>query len=331
MSNFIPNSFQIPNAFVDEMMGDLSGNSVKCYLLIARKTTGWQKESDYISISQFKTVTKIKDKRTVSDVLQELEDYGLIKCDRKKGKITKFHLEKIAFLEKDKPVAKNVPSSKKCTQLQKPQPVAKNVPSVGAKNVPSSRYKKCTSTKDNINTLLNTNNIKRGKNDILDFCLDKNVDHFLAKEFIQYRKDKKAPLTLTALKRLNSQAEKARLPLSEVLGLIMERGWQGFNADWVKSSVTKNKINFDEVIECFNNIFDGRLDYMEKDDFAETQILNLLDLLERKNIDGFRAYFEFFSENASSYYFGENKNGWKANFSFLMKPETLFKTRRGEI
>ena len=34
MSKFIPNSFQIPNAFVDEVMFALSGNAVKAYLLV---------------------------------------------------------------------------------------------------------------------------------------------------------------------------------------------------------------------------------------------------------------------------------------------------------
>ncbi|ESK54333.1 hypothetical protein [Acinetobacter tjernbergiae] len=38
MSRFVPNSFQITNAFVDDVMNKLSDASVKIYLLIVRKT-----------------------------------------------------------------------------------------------------------------------------------------------------------------------------------------------------------------------------------------------------------------------------------------------------
>ena len=61
IERFIPNSFQISNAFVDEMMGELSGNAVKCYLIIVRKTRGWGKESDAIAIGQFIDGKKLKD------------------------------------------------------------------------------------------------------------------------------------------------------------------------------------------------------------------------------------------------------------------------------
>ena len=78
MSRFIPNSFQMANAFVDEIMPDLSGNAVKCYNLIVRKTRGWQKESDFISNSQFLTGCKIKSEKTLGKALDELIEVGLI-------------------------------------------------------------------------------------------------------------------------------------------------------------------------------------------------------------------------------------------------------------
>lgn len=92
MSKFIPNSFQIPNAFVDEILGEMSGNAVKCYLLIARKTTGWQKESDFIAVSQFMEMCNIKDRKTVFKVLAELEDAGLIRSQKTSGTTTEFFL-----------------------------------------------------------------------------------------------------------------------------------------------------------------------------------------------------------------------------------------------
>ena len=78
MSKFIPNSFQLPNAFVDEMLAQVSGNACKVYLLIVRKTRGWQKEKDYISYSQIQKITGISS-ATVSKAIDELSKLGLIK------------------------------------------------------------------------------------------------------------------------------------------------------------------------------------------------------------------------------------------------------------
>ena len=49
----IPNSFQMPNAFVDEVMVKLNDPAVKIYLVIVRKTRGWHKEFDSISLHPF--------------------------------------------------------------------------------------------------------------------------------------------------------------------------------------------------------------------------------------------------------------------------------------
>ncbi|MFC2559768.1 MAG: replication protein, partial [Haemophilus seminalis] len=103
MSKFIPNSFQIPNAFVDEVMFALSGNAVKAYLLVARKTTGWQKESDFISIEQFKQFTGINRNKTIYEILKELEEVGLIRTVKTAGRTTEF------YLVKDLPNVENKP------------------------------------------------------------------------------------------------------------------------------------------------------------------------------------------------------------------------------
>ena len=79
MSKFIPNSFQLPNAFVDEMLAQVSGNACKVYLLIVRKTRGWQKEKDCISYSQIQKIAGIKSHETIKNALNELLELGLIK------------------------------------------------------------------------------------------------------------------------------------------------------------------------------------------------------------------------------------------------------------
>ena len=79
MSNFIPNSFMVPNAIVDEALAKLSGNACKIYLLIVRKTRGWNKPADFISFSQIRKFTGISSNETINKAMDELVNYRLVK------------------------------------------------------------------------------------------------------------------------------------------------------------------------------------------------------------------------------------------------------------
>lgn len=137
IERFIPNSFQISNAFVDEMMGELSGNAVKCYLIIVRKTRGWGKESDAIAISQFIDGKKLRDERTVRSALDELLAVGVVGKMDFKGRPSVYFLAKPPAKNDGGapanfvPPAKNVPTTKNEGAVP-----AKNVPTPPTKNVP---------------------------------------------------------------------------------------------------------------------------------------------------------------------------------------------------
>ncbi|MGY6072874.1 hypothetical protein ACQP4Q_02350 [Actinobacillus pleuropneumoniae] len=227
MSRFIPNSFQVPNAVVDEFLRKMSGPGIKCYLLITRQTTGWQKQKDRISINQFMEKCGIKDKRTAQNGVAELEELGLIIAFRQLGEITEFTLNFDFECDECEPVAKNVPSIKNCTQ-----PVAKNVPSTSSK--------KCTSTKNNIknnitnNTLTGINaRIRETKKSAVLMLLEQfGITGKLAEDFIVHRKAKKAPITETALNGYQREADKAKIPIQKAVEIAIERGWTGFKADW---------------------------------------------------------------------------------------------------
>ncbi|MGA8883219.1 MAG: replication protein [Acinetobacter sp.] len=77
MSQFTPNSFQVPNAFVDEVLRQIGDVSAKLYLIICRKTRGWYKEVDAISLTQFMEFSG-KSRPTVTKALAELIQVGLI-------------------------------------------------------------------------------------------------------------------------------------------------------------------------------------------------------------------------------------------------------------
>ena len=107
MSKYIANAFQIPNAVVDDLMSRLSPNAFKCYVLIVRKTTGWGKSSDKISISQFQAIAGIKKRDTVISALAELEKLNLILPVKKAGLVNEFRLNKLPEIT-PRPVPKMV-------------------------------------------------------------------------------------------------------------------------------------------------------------------------------------------------------------------------------
>ena len=77
MSKFIPNAFQIPNSVIDELLAKLTCAELKCYLFVVRKTKGWNKEFDNISVSQFMEVTGLSN-RSVITACESLVEMGLL-------------------------------------------------------------------------------------------------------------------------------------------------------------------------------------------------------------------------------------------------------------
>lgn len=257
MGEYIPNSVQITTAFIDDLMPELSGVALKCYLFIVRKTVGWQKESDSISMSQFIEGTKIKDRRTIQLAIDELISHNLIEVSRNLGKVNHFALVARA-------------THKNCEYPQKLSVGTKNVEGVptkivggvGAKNVGTYKkctYKNCTPTNIyNINSSNNRKNIYNGefsKNEnsavanathapTSETIKEKNrsakpttkellakygIEGVLADDFIAHRKLK---ITPTALDGFRREAEKASISTADAVRIAIERGWQGFKADW---------------------------------------------------------------------------------------------------
>lgn len=61
------------------------------------------------------------------------------------------------------------------------------------------------------------------------------VDEQVAKEFLAIRKTKRAPLTELALAGIRREAEGVGWTLDQTLRKCIERGWQGFEAGWVRN------------------------------------------------------------------------------------------------
>jgi len=71
------NHTQIPNEFLDDYLGKLSGVAVKAFLVVCRKTIGWHKDSDRLPLSQMVKIAGIS-KSSAMTAFKELSDAGLI-------------------------------------------------------------------------------------------------------------------------------------------------------------------------------------------------------------------------------------------------------------
>jgi len=89
------NFMEVPNIVFDELIPRISNlSALKCYLLMIRKTWGWGKTGDYISISQLISSTGLS-KQSVISGMKWLDDNGYI-WTSKSGSLGK--IKKLYFL-----------------------------------------------------------------------------------------------------------------------------------------------------------------------------------------------------------------------------------------
>jgi len=77
-----PNYTQTPNRFIDEYMSKVSPHASMVYFVICRKTIGWHKDTEEISLSQIIKLTGLS-KNSVLKGTEELESFNLINVNRK--------------------------------------------------------------------------------------------------------------------------------------------------------------------------------------------------------------------------------------------------------
>lgn len=106
--------------------------------------------------------------------------------------------------------------------------------------------------------------------------------------------------------------------------------FDGYLADAEAWAVTETDIDPEAVMNGYNEIFADVLPAAELDTDRRRLITRLAAHMKNKTTGAFLGYFEKFRADASDFYFGEN-GGWRASFDYLMKPETLRKTREGAL
>ncbi|MEN8392558.1 replication protein, partial [Acinetobacter indicus] len=82
-----------PNSLIDDqIMAQLNDKAFKCLMFIVRQTSGFDRASHSISITQFQKYCGIKKRDTVMACIKELEDKKLIKVERKTGCLNVYSL-----------------------------------------------------------------------------------------------------------------------------------------------------------------------------------------------------------------------------------------------
>lgn len=218
MNEFIPNSFQIANSVIDEYLSKMSGNALKCYILIVRKTRGWQKTHDSLSISQIQKFTGIRKEETVQKAINELIALGLI------GKQSRIGLPNEYFL------------------ISAPKKGVTPPPEMGVGPPPkkgghiNTKNKKQISTNVDINTAHEKTAKKPTKHKAdLALLAEHGIAGQIAEDFLTIRKAKRQPLTETAMRLIAADAEKCGMTALQAVEYAIGNGWGSFRAEWLKN------------------------------------------------------------------------------------------------
>jgi len=91
-------------------------------------------------------------------------------------------------------------------------------------------------------------------------------------------------------------------------------------------------IPYQAVLDAYNVAADGRLPMAQAlNDKRRRAIKRLLGELKAPTAEAAANYFGAFMEKAGPFYFGENNTGWRASFDYLLRSDTLIKTREGSL
>lgn len=201
MSQWIPNSFQMPNALVDSgLLAKLKGSSLAMYIFIVRKTRGWQKESDSISLSQFIEFTGYG-KDAVLSGADKLVELGLIKRAEYQNQPALYTLndlpENVAVRESEKTTAEKPHADKTTRGVGKTD-------STQSENPTHNNNYKTTNTKTNKDKGDQKKSVseKQASFDAKAIELPVHVNRDLWIQFVDMRNSIKKPLTENAVKLL---------------------------------------------------------------------------------------------------------------------------------
>ncbi|WP_436913555.1 replication protein [Acinetobacter schindleri] len=219
MSSFISNAFMLPNDLIDKgYMAYMKGPALACYIFIVRKTRGWNKADDSISLSQLVGGTGYGRDAVLSGV-DKLVEMGVIERKSFANQPAKYVLTDSIFavgnIDCGKTAGGNIDGG------------VGNNDGTQSEISTHNNNSKTTITKANIYTF-----------DFKKELMKLSGDEKLVEAWLKVRKDKRASNTEYAFKALISEQQKSGLTLNQVLEHCVVNSWKGFKAEWIKNQNT---------------------------------------------------------------------------------------------
>lgn len=214
----VPNYTQVPNVVIDDLAAKLSDSAFKIYVVLIRKTKGWEQKRDAIAISQFCELTG-KSKPTVIKALDELCNLNLIK----KTRFTKYGNEYELNLSFSHDGMFIKFTSKKSLLVKKFYIKGKEILLLSVKKFDTQQtLSKNTNTNTNINK---GENSKVKKFDPLKAQIPKHIDYKIWCDFVAMRKQIKKPLSERATVLIINKLVKFGVSGNASLEQSIESGW----------------------------------------------------------------------------------------------------------
>lgn len=93
-----------------------------------------------------------------------------------------------------------------------------------------------------------------------------------------------------------------------------------------------NDIDYQAIADAYNEALGDKLPACKAlNEKRKRAIKKLLAELSEPTTAAAARYFSSFAKRARPFHFGENDRGWKADFDFVVRSETLLKTREGAL
>lgn len=123
----------------------------------------------------------------------------------------------------------------------------------------------------------------------------------IAKDWLQIRKAKKAPLTRTALNRILAEIRLANISVEQALTICIERNWVGFKPEWLKIAPYEHKNS--QACNTIPNTEKVQWRFKEASILAKGEELNIPRLRvmgKWENIKAYRARLDKFLKEQES-------------------------------
>ncbi|WP_368567514.1 replication protein [Acinetobacter baumannii] len=219
MSSFISNAFMLPNDLIDKgYMALMKGPALPCYIFIVRKTRGWNKSDDSISVSQLVKGTGYN-KDSVLKGCEKLVQMGVIERKSFANQPAKYVLTDSIFavdiLDSENIAGENIEGG------------VDILDSTLSKDSTHNNNSKTTNTKTNVIS------DSKAKFSFVEELRKLGANDQLINDWLAVRKTKKASNNQTSFSCFESQLSKANLDINTVLRICIERDWKGFDASWL--------------------------------------------------------------------------------------------------